>query len=104
MRLALYCQDLETASFPANYFDLIICFFYLQRELFPEIKASLRPQGLVLYRTYTVDQLPFRGRPRHPLHLLQPQELLEAFRDFRVLHYQEVLRDRGVAQLIAQKW
>ena len=104
VEIKLLCVDLERALLPRNHFDLIICFFYLQRELFPEIKASLRPQGLVLYRTYTVDQLPFRGRPRHPLHLLQPQELLEAFRDFRVLHYQEVLRDRGVAQLIAQKW
>ena len=35
--------------------------------------------------------------------MLQPQELLEAFREFRVLTYQEIVKDRGVAQLIAQK-
>ena len=103
VRLALYCQDLETASFPANYFDLIICFYYLQRDLFPVLNAALRPGGLIVYKTYTTDQQRFPGGPTHPLHLLQPQELLDAFLDFRVLSYQGTVKDRGVAQLIAQK-
>ena len=103
VRLKLFCQDLETVQLPVASFDLILCFFYLQRELFPQIKAALRPQGLLVYKTYTTDQLRFPGRPRHPLHMLQPQELLEAFREFRVLCYQEFVKERGVAQLIAQK-
>ena len=103
VRLQLFCQDLTSAQLPVERFDLVICFFYLQRELFPQIKAALRPGGLLVYKTYTTDQLRFPGRPRHPLHLLRPQELLEAFRDFRVLTYQETVKDRGVAQLIAQK-
>ena len=103
IRLKLFCQDLETVQLPVCYFDLILCFFYLQRDLFPQIKAALRPHGLLVYKTYTTDQLRFPGRPRHPLHMLQPQELSEAFRDFRVLCYQEFVKERGVAQLIAQK-
>jgi SAM-dependent methyltransferase len=103
VRLQLFCQDLSTVQLPAEHFDLVICFFYLLRELFPQIKATLRPQGLVVFKTYTTDQLRFPGRPRHPLHMLEPQELLDAFRDFRVLTYQEIVKDRGVAQLIAQK-
>ena len=103
VRLNVFCQDLETVQLPVAYFNLILCFFYLQRELFPQIKAALRPQGFLVYKTYTTDQLRFPGRPRHPLHMLQPQELLEAFRDFRVLCYQEFVKERGVAQLIAQK-
>ncbi|MBI3934199.1 MAG: class I SAM-dependent methyltransferase [Acidobacteria bacterium] len=103
VHLALYCQDLQTAALPANYFDLVICFFYLQRELFPVLKAALRPGGLIVYKTYTTEQWQFSGGPTHPLHLLQPQELHDAFRDFRVLYSEETVRDRGVAQLIAQK-
>ncbi len=103
VRLQLFCQDLETAQLPAERFDLILCFFYLQRELFPQIRTALRPGGFLVYKTYTTEQLRFPGRPRHPLHLLRPQELLGAFRDFRVLAYQEIVKDRGVAQLIAQK-
>lgn len=101
--LKLFCQDLETVLLPPNRFDLIVCFFYLQRSLFPSLKNALRPGGLILYKTYTVDQQRFPGRPRHPLHLLQRQELLTIFQDFRVLCYQEIVKDRGVAQLIAQK-
>ena len=103
VRAHLFCQDLETILLPANRFDLIVCFFYLQRELFPILKTALRPQGLIVYKTYTLDQQRFPGRPRHEAHFLRPQELLEAFSDFRILFYQETVKDRGVAQLIAQK-
>jgi len=103
VELALWCQDLQMAALPASRFDLILCFFYLQRGLFPSLKAALRPGGLIVYKTYTTDQQRFPGGPRHPMHLLQPQELLDSFRDFRVLCYQEIVQDRGVAQLIAQK-
>lgn len=103
VRLALYCQDLESLSLPSKHFDLIVCFFYLQRELFSVLKAALRPGGLIVYKTYTTDQRRFPGGPTHPLHLLRPQELLDAFRHFRVLYYEETVKDRGVAQLIAQK-
>ena len=103
VRLRLFCQDLETAQLPLDHFDLVICFFYLQRVLFPQIKAAIRPGGFVVYKTYTTDQLRFPGRPRHALHMLRPQELLEAFQDFRVFVYQETVQGRGVAQLIAQK-
>ncbi len=103
VRLELFCQDLETASLGTSCFDLIICFFYLERDLIPVLKAALKPQGLIVYKTYTVEQLRFPGRPRHSMHLLERQELLELFRDFRVLVYQETVKDRGVAQLIAQK-
>jgi len=103
VHLRLFCQDLETMQLPPARFDLILCFFYLQRDLFPQIKTALRPGGLIVYKTYTTDQLRFPGRPRHPTHMLRPQELLDEFRDFRVLIYQETVQNRGVAQLIAQK-
>jgi SAM-dependent methyltransferase len=101
--LDLYAQDLDSAVLPENHFDLIICFFYLRRELFPILKAALCRGGFIAFKTYTTDQQRFPGRPSHPLHFLRPQELLEAVLDFRVLYYEEIARGRGVAQLIAQK-
>ena len=103
VRLNLFCQDLENASLPTNHFDLMICFFYLHRKLLPLLKMALRTKGLLVYKTYTTDQQRYPGRPSHPLHLLRPQELLDHFRDFRILSYQEVIKSKGVAQLIAQK-
>ena len=101
--LRLFCQDLDSIQLPAERFDLVLCFFYLQRDLFPQIRDALRPGGLLVYKTYTTDQLRFPGRPRHAANMLRPQELLELFRGFRILVYQEALQGRGVAHLIARK-
>jgi tellurite methyltransferase len=103
----LVCADLETSTpfhtQSSGLFDLILCFFYLERSLFPLLKAALKPGGLIVYKTYTLDQKRISGRPMHSAYLLERQELLHAFRDFRVLYYQELVSGRGVAQMIAQK-
>ncbi|MBI2818020.1 MAG: class I SAM-dependent methyltransferase [Acidobacteria bacterium] len=103
LRVDTACYDLDAPPDWRDRFDLIICFFFLERKLFPWLRAALRAGGVVLYKTYTVDQEAFAGRPRHKSHLLRRQELLNAFRNFRVLHYQEMMKDRGVAQIIARK-
>ncbi len=92
----------------AEQYDLVLVFFYLQRELFPALIAALKPGGFLLYKTYTTDQQRFndgvlKSGPSHPMFLLQPNELLHAFQTLRVLHYHETTRDKGVAELIAQK-
>lgn len=92
------CNDLGQAQY-----DLILVFFYLQRELFPALVSALKPGGLLLYKTYTLDQRNFEGGPSHPMHLLQPNELLHAFGSLRILHYHESLSQKGVAQVVARK-
>lgn len=102
-------QDLGTVQY-----DLILVFFFLQRELFPALITALKPGGFLLYKTYTTDQQRFSGRallkseasksgPSHPMFLLKPNELLHAFQSLRVLHYHETTQDKGVAEFIAQK-
>ena len=85
-------------------YDVIICFRYLQRSLIPQIKNGLRKGGMVVYETFTIDQVRF-GRPKNPDYLLKHNELLDMFRDFRCLHYREgILEDRvALAQIIAKK-
>lgn len=84
-------------------YDLILVFFFLQRELFPALVSALRHGGLLLYKTYTLDQKRFAGGPSHPMHLLKPNELLHAFASLRVLHYHESVQGKGVAELAARK-
>ncbi len=103
VHLDLACVDLDTPPPCEGRFDLILCFSFLDRELFSWIRSALRPGGLVVYKTYTVESMRFTGGPRNERFLLRPQELLEYFRDFRVLLYQETVKDRGVAQMIARK-
>ena len=105
--LDLVCADLENAppfcTQSPGLFDLVVCFFFLERSLFPFFKAALKPGGLIVYKTYTLGQKRIGDRPMHRAYLLKPQELRHAFQDFRILYYQELIGDRKVAQMIAQK-
>lgn len=84
-------------------YDLVVVFFFLQRELFPALAAALKPGGLLIYKTYTTEQKNFPGGPSHPMFLLEPNELLHAFRSMRVLHYHETIQEKGVAELVVRK-
>lgn len=84
-------------------FDLITVFYFLRRELFPAVVRALKPGGTLIYRTYTIDRMKVPGGPSDPRYLLQPNELLHAFRDLRVLHYHEMLAGKAAAELVARK-
>jgi SAM-dependent methyltransferase len=98
-------RDLEAASadLGEGLYDLAAVFFYLHRPLFPALERCLKPGGLLVYKTYSVDQLHYPGRPNHRAHMLEHNELLRAFRSFRVLVYEEQWEGKGTASLIAQK-
>jgi tellurite methyltransferase len=85
-------------------YDVIICFNYLQRSLFPQIKAGIKNGGMVIYETFIIDQVQF-GKPHNPDFLLQYNELLKAFYDFRCLRYREGVIEnlRAIASLLAEK-
>ncbi len=85
-------------------YDVIICFNYLQRSLMPQIRDGLRPGGVVVYETFIIDQAQF-GRPRNPDYLLKYNELLDVFRQFRVLRYREgiIENQKALASIVAQK-
>ena len=80
--------DLEQSGFPGGEYDLILNINYLQRSLIAKIKAALRPGGHVICETYLIDQQVI-GHTKNPQYLLTHNELLDHFRDFRVLYYRE---------------
>jgi len=86
-------------------YGAILVFRYLHRPLFPCIRKALRPGGLLVYETFTVEQAAF-GRPRNPDHLLHPGELRQAFADWKIVHSFEGVKEnplRAVAQLVCRK-
>lgn len=97
--------DLEKNAFiKEESYDVIICFNFLQRSLIPSIKKGLRPGGFIVYETYLIDQSQF-GKPSNPYYLLNHNELLDLFRDFRCLRYHEGIynNSKAAAGIIAQK-
>lgn len=80
--------DLEQIQLGEAAYDLVVNFNYLQRSLIPQIKAALKLGGAVVFETYLIDQ-PAIGHPKNPAYLLEHNELLSWFCDFRVLYYRE---------------
>ncbi|MBQ5946632.1 bifunctional 2-polyprenyl-6-hydroxyphenol methylase/3-demethylubiquinol 3-O-methyltransferase UbiG [Massilia sp. ST3] len=70
--------DLEDGSpwpFAAGRFAAIVVTNYLYRPLFPQLAASLRPDGVLIYETFAQGNQVY-GKPSNPDFLLGPGELL----------------------------
>ena len=86
-------------------FGFVLVTFFLDRAVLPWLPKILAPGGLLIYRTYTEDNERL-GNPRGPRNadfLLRSQELLETFRGMKILHYNETVVHKGVAEMIAQR-
>ena len=95
--------EAEDVNLGVEVFDLIVVVHFLDRPLFDVIKRALKPGGLVVYKTYTRDQLALPEGPRNPAYVLEANELLREFPDYRVLRYEEKVSGEGTAALLAQK-
>lgn len=101
--------DLELGDFliePDRY-DLIVNCCYLQRDLFPAIKAGVRAGGMVIAVIAMVDDEP-NVKPMNPAFLLQPGELLAEFPGWELLHKFEGKAEgksaqRAIAEIVARR-
>jgi tellurite methyltransferase len=97
----------ETLSnpFAGQQFSAVIGIRYLHRPAFPALKAAVSVGGLIIYETFTIENLQF-GRPNNPDFLLEPGELKTLFQDWEIIHYFEGIKrdpDRATAQIVARK-
>jgi dihydroneopterin aldolase len=97
-------------GFGHDTYDVIVVFFYLHRPLFPFLIEALKPGGVLIYETFTIDNYTHHKHPRRWEFCLSHNELLRMTSALQVLHYDEGAHD-GVegsratytAQLVAQK-
>lgn len=85
-----------------NPYDLIVNTFFLNRDLFPSIKQSLKEHGLFFMET-------FYSVPNHdpnsaikPEYKLKPNELYKTFSDWEILYFKEEPQ-AGYQTLLARK-
>jgi tellurite methyltransferase len=99
-------RDLEQPDLapPAQVFDLIVCFRFLHRPLFPWMERALAPGGWLVHETFRVGQERF-GKPIRAQFLLARDELARAFPTLETIHYEEREPDTGpvTARLLARK-
>ena len=61
---------------------------FLERSLAGNLVRALKPGGLLFYQTFIREKADAAG-PHNPAYLLRPNELLELFKDLRLLVYRE---------------
>jgi dihydroneopterin aldolase len=100
----------ERPEFPKQEYDVIIVFFYLHRPLFSSLIESLKPNGVLIYETFTIDNYVRHRHPRRWEFCLAHNELLRLTSTLRVLSYDESEQNSSpeqgsvfTARLIAQQ-
>ncbi len=104
--------DLERGPFliGAEAYDRVSVFYYLQRDLWPQIRAGVRRGGTLVAAIHLMEDGP-QAQPFNPAFLLQPEELRREFHGWEIVHYNEgTLHDddpgchhRPTAEIIARK-
>lgn len=91
-------------------YDGIVVFFYLHRSLFPYLMDALKPGGVLIYETFTIDNYFHHKHPRRWEFCLAHNELLRLSSTLQVLHYDEGSHEGGrgreaafTAQLVGRK-
>jgi 2-polyprenyl-3-methyl-5-hydroxy-6-metoxy-1,4-benzoquinol methylase len=87
-------------------FDVIICFYYVSRELNEKMLTWLKPGGLLVYEANTIKEYVKKtDKNKEKIsYYLEEQELLSMFPSMRVLKYEEPLHEKEFrASIILQK-
>ncbi|MEJ5249136.1 class I SAM-dependent methyltransferase [Caldilinea sp.] len=75
-RVAFIHADLDVWRPPANAFDCVTCFYFLDRRLWPWLRAAVRPGGLLAMQTFHRGALKIRPNS-NPDYLLEEGELAQ---------------------------
>lgn len=77
--------DLDEVDLPNQVYDVACIFHFLDRDLFPGLRAAINPGGMIIYQTYNVRRLNMHPDTNRD-HLLEIRELPEFFPGWEVLH------------------
>ncbi len=102
VRIETLAADLDDFGWDIGTFDVVVCFYFLDRKLFSRIRDAVKPGGLVFYETFTLDYLKYSNFKEE--WVLSHNELLTAFNNFRILRYRDVDGDEtAFASIVARK-
>ncbi len=94
VRLEMVQTDLEDErpfALAGRRFAAVVVTNFLHRPLMPALTAAVDADGVFIYETFAVGNERF-GRPKNPLFLLRPGELLDAIPGhLRVVAYEDLV-------------
>ena len=94
--------DLENHQLEKNAYDVILLMYYMQRDLWPQIREALKPGGMAIIETYNMDHL--KHARFNPKWLLKDNELVGAFKDMKIIRYQAYEdENQAYSSIIVQK-
>ncbi len=93
------CADLENYKLSEDTYHLVINFYYLSRDLCPQIVKALKVGGILIFETYNHRHTSLRP-DFNPNYLLKEGELLDLFKDLEIIHYRE---EFNLSTLIAKR-
>lgn len=108
VRLRAIVADLAAYDQGEALYDAITNFYAFEPRLFPGIVRALKPGGVFVFETFSIDHLEVGGSfgPRNPAFLVKPNELLKRLEALRILFYEDTVveldngRHKGPAALV----
>lgn len=100
--------DLAHFHLPGQFFDVILNFYFLNRDLWADYIRALRPGGVLVFETLTLDMRLLKP-DIDPIYLLSPNELQSAFPELETVVYRSGWQTshsghlRATASLLARK-
>lgn len=98
------CRDLEVEPLPAGPWDVIISLYFLDRTLWPVMRAALAPGGWMLFVQPTLKNLERHTRPPQGF-LLAENEGRAVAEGLEIVEYQEgwLAEDRHESVVLARR-
>jgi 2-polyprenyl-3-methyl-5-hydroxy-6-metoxy-1,4-benzoquinol methylase len=87
-------------------FDVIICFYYVDRSLNEKMLTWLKPGGILIYESHTINEYNKKKNKQlgEKSYYLEDQELIGMFPNMRILKYEEPQHENEFrASIILQK-
>ncbi|WP_342527367.1 class I SAM-dependent methyltransferase [Chryseomicrobium sp. FSL W7-1435] len=119
VRVSTELVDLAEAEWQQNQWDGIVNVFghfpgEVRKKTLSGVKEAVRPGGYFIAEVYSHNQIPYQsGGPKELDFLYRPEDFLEEFSDWRIVHFflGEVIRNEGelhnglshVIQFVGQK-
>jgi 2-polyprenyl-3-methyl-5-hydroxy-6-metoxy-1,4-benzoquinol methylase len=85
--------DFDTYELKENTYDLIVCTYFLERKLFPQIELALKKNGVFIFETFIHD-VANEKVPSNKAFLLDKGELKMTFSEaYEIIHLNEFIAE-----------